>query len=150
MLDFIGKLIHISIYLHFLPFRGTEMAQATKNNHPLCYIVNDMTADDLVTQRVRASAAILTSATVLYQWFQTILRYVCAVLTSEYSQAALQRNISMAQCNTAVTPLLTHWSYCSLALRHRYEAMKMGLIQTPTPGWQITNASIYLAFRGLH
>ena len=25
----------------------------------------------------------------------------------------------MAQCKTAVTPLLTHWSYCSLALRHR-------------------------------
>ena len=27
---------------------------------------------------------------------------------------------SMAQCRTAVTPLLTHWSYCSLALNHRY------------------------------
>ena len=26
----------------------------------------------------------------------------------------------MAQGNTAVTPLLTHWSYCSLALNHRY------------------------------
>ena len=29
-------------------------------------------------------------------------------------------NISMTQCKTAVTPLLTHWSYCSLALSHRY------------------------------
>ena len=28
--------------------------------------------------------------------------------------------ISMALCKTAVTPLLTHWSYCSLALSHRY------------------------------
>ena len=28
--------------------------------------------------------------------------------------------ISMAQCKTAVTPLLTHWSYCSLALSHRF------------------------------
>ena len=28
--------------------------------------------------------------------------------------------ISMDQCKTAVTPLLTHWSYCSLALSHRY------------------------------
>ena len=29
--------------------------------------------------------------------------------------------ISMSQCKTAVTPLLTHWSYCSLALSLRYE-----------------------------
>ena len=28
--------------------------------------------------------------------------------------------ISMAKCKTAVTPLLTHWSYCSLALSHRF------------------------------
>ena len=28
--------------------------------------------------------------------------------------------ISMAQCKIAVTTLLTHWSYCSLALSHRY------------------------------
>ena len=28
--------------------------------------------------------------------------------------------ISMAQCKTAVTPLLTHWSYCSLQLSHWY------------------------------
>ena len=27
----------------------------------------------------------------------------------------------MAQCKTAVTPLLKHWSYCSLALSHRYD-----------------------------
>ena len=27
---------------------------------------------------------------------------------------------SMALCKTAVTPLLAHWSYCSLALSHRY------------------------------
>ena len=26
---------------------------------------------------------------------------------------------SMAQCTAAVTPLLTHWSYCSLTLSHR-------------------------------
>ena len=26
----------------------------------------------------------------------------------------------MALCKTAVTPLLTHWSYCSFALNHRY------------------------------
>ena len=26
--------------------------------------------------------------------------------------------VSMAKCKTAVTPLLTHWSYCSLAPSH--------------------------------
>ena len=26
----------------------------------------------------------------------------------------------MAQCKTAVSPLLTHWRYCSLELSHRY------------------------------
>ena len=30
------------------------------------------------------------------------------------------RIISKAWCKTAVIPLLTHWSYCSLALSHRY------------------------------
>ena len=29
-------------------------------------------------------------------------------------------HVSMAQRKTAVTPLLTHWSYCSIALSHRY------------------------------
>ena len=29
--------------------------------------------------------------------------------------------ITMAQCKTAVTPLLTHWSYCSLALSHWFK-----------------------------
>ena len=28
---------------------------------------------------------------------------------------------SMASCKTAVTPLLSNWSYCSLALSHRYD-----------------------------
>ena len=33
----------------------------------------------------------------------------------------------MAYSKTAVTPLLTHWSYCSLALDHRYEVTVMVL-----------------------
>ena len=33
-------------------------------------------------------------------------------------------HISMAWCKTAVTPLLTHWSYCSLAPSHRYIIQK--------------------------
>ena len=31
----------------------------------------------------------------------------------------IQNIISMLLCKTAVTPLLTYWSYCSLALSHR-------------------------------
>ena len=35
---------------------------------------------------------------------------------------------------TAVTPLLTHWSYCSLALSHRYRAEFVAfLIHAPNP-----------------
>ena len=34
----------------------------------------------------------------------------------------IQRSaISMASCMTSVTPLLTHWSYFSLTLSHRYD-----------------------------
>ena len=29
--------------------------------------------------------------------------------------------ISMAQCKKALSPLLTHWRYCSLELNHRYD-----------------------------
>ena len=32
--------------------------------------------------------------------------------------------ILMAQCKTAVTPLLMHWSYCSLALSHQSDLFK--------------------------
>ena len=32
----------------------------------------------------------------------------------------------MAWCKTAVTPLLTHWSYCSLALSHRSDGHYWG------------------------
>ena len=35
--------------------------------------------------------------------------------------------VSMAWCGTAVTPLLTHWSCCSLAVGHRYNTVATGL-----------------------
>ena len=31
--------------------------------------------------------------------------------------------IRMAYCKTTVTPFVTHWGYCSLALSHRYSAV---------------------------
>ena len=40
------------------------------------------------------------------------------------------RDKSMAHCKTALSPLLTHWRYCSLALSHRHDI------------------SLYLSFRG--
>ena len=33
-----------------------------------------------------------------------------------------KRNISMVSCKTAVSPLLKHWRYCSLARSHRFRA----------------------------
>ena len=41
------------------------------------------------------------------------------VRTSIITMAYADRHISMAQCKTSVTPVLTHWSYWSLALNHR-------------------------------
>ena len=37
------------------------------------------------------------------------------------SKLLWMRHISKAKCKTAVTPLLTYWSYCSLALSHCYD-----------------------------
>ena len=42
------------------------------------------------------------------------LQYHSATKTLNYTF------ISMVQFKTAVTPLLMHWSYCSIALNHRY------------------------------
>ena len=42
----------------------------------------------------------------------------CSLLC--YTHFCCGQIISMAYCKTTVTPLLTHWSYCSLTLSHRY------------------------------
>ena len=41
---------------------------------------------------------------------------------------------SMGYCKIAVTPLLTHWSYCSLALNHRYDLATLFTTGIPLPG----------------
>ena len=55
-----------------------------------------------------------------------IINEVISTLCHAYVTAYLFTNmrlhndiISMAQCKTAVNPLLRHWGYCSLALSHR-------------------------------
>ena len=45
--------------------------------------------------------------------------------------------ISMANCKTAGTPLLTHWSYCSLALSHRLNVSFKILFQPSLPDHKI-------------
>ena len=35
--------------------------------------------------------------------------------------------VSMAYCGTAVAPLITHWSCCSLAVGHQYNTVATGL-----------------------
>ena len=49
------------------------------------------------------------------------------------------RAILMAQRKTAVTPLQTHWSYCSLALSHRYRSVPYVLML-----WFLHSADIVL------
>ena len=46
------------------------------------------------------------------------------------SEILPSQNLSMAQCKTAVTPLLMHWSYCSLALSHHYDDLVYWCIYT--------------------
>ena len=63
------------------------------------------------------------------------------------------KGISMAiKCKTAVTPLLTHWSYCSLALSHRYWVpgcvqfdCKFGLASSGQVWWHRTMCSVNVA-----
>ena len=43
----------------------------------------------------------------------------------------------MAWCKSAVTPLLTHWSYCSLQLSHWYDT----LIRNKPSFWRIDPSS---------
>ena len=50
--------------------------------------------------------------------------------------------LSMAYCKTAVTPLLTHWSYCSLALSHGYDGTVYNVAAAPR--------QIVFWFEGLH
>ena len=40
-----------------------------------------------------------------------------------YETVMESKNISLAQCKNTVTLLLTHWSYCNLALSHRYRPL---------------------------
>ena len=52
------------------------------------------------------------------------------------SDDSVHRDLLMAQPKTAVTPLLTHWSYCSLALSHRYMHMiKPKWLEQHQPLW---------------
>ena len=43
----------------------------------------------------------------------------------------------MAQCKTALTPLQTHWSYCSLAPNHRYTRFTLCLWCVMVCQWSI-------------
>ena len=48
----------------------------------------------------------------IYNWFPEIIE-IHVHLVEVYG-------ILMVQCKTVVTPLVMHWSYCSLALSHRF------------------------------
>ena len=54
------------------------------------------------------------------------------------SRLMLRNSILMAQCKTAITPVLTHWSYSSLALKHRYAECCNCLNSFPTDGQTVT------------
>ena len=47
--------------------------------------------------------------------------FVLSTISLRCPILGVTRHISMAQCKTAVTPLLTQWSYFSLALNHLHD-----------------------------
>ena len=72
---------------------------------------------------------------IIRKLFQHIIKYACQISKSNYESIVpifviiiirllhyeLAKSISMTWCKIAVTPLLTHWSYCNIALSHRYD-----------------------------
>ena len=46
----------------------------------------------------------------------------------EMNNNEIEAYVSMTKYMTAVNPLLTHWSYCSFALSHRYDGLKSWLL----------------------
>ena len=56
-------------------------------------------------------------------WIHKIWWYYQNKATQNKIKQQQQQNISMAQCKTEVTPLLMHWSYCSLALSRGYTVL---------------------------
>ena len=59
------------------------------------------------------------------KWWSFCSRLISLDVNVRFFKLIYQYHISMAKCKTAVTPLLTHWSYCSLALSHRYHVEEM-------------------------
>ena len=73
--------------------------------------------------------------TVICQYF--VIIYLKILLNDVYLKSEKGIGvISMALCKTAVSPLPTHWRYCSLALRHRYISLCLAFVAVlPRPPW---------------
>ena len=66
-----------------------------------------------------------------------MIRYKIQGYWPLWSLGYLRCDVWMAQCKTAVTPLLMHWSYCSLALSHLCVLQQQYIINsavTDSPG----------------
>ena len=51
---------------------------------------------------------------------QNLWGYLAPLVHNELTHVGLVKHILMDKCKTAVSPLLMHWRYCSLALSHWY------------------------------
>ena len=80
-------------------------------------------------------AVLHVGATLIYmeRWVYAIL---FNTLKPEKIANWLYPNQSNDWCKTAVTPLLTHWSYCSIALSHRNTDQVILLIYICNTGFQ--------------
>ena len=89
------------------------------------YEINFPTKASLYLQLPRMSSRFILAAISMELGFQMLARkhpkhwLAC---TTEVPDIWKYKNTSKAWRKTAVTPLLTHWSYCSLVLSHRLMA----------------------------
>ena len=128
-MDFIAKLIYIKTILAIFIIchwngTGTWNHSLWETTIHCVYIVNITTADDLSTQRIKASVAILASVT--EEWIITLDKIPASFCSPWH------HGVPKQHCNTV------------------YKTMKIGPIWTPTSGWQITTASTDHAYSRLH
>ena len=56
-----------------------------------------------------------------------------------FSSYSTNPRILMAECKTAVTPMLIHWSYCSIALSHGYIYVPIDKLLWSPLLWKLDN-----------
>ena len=131
---------------------GCEVLQEWWNNGKITHQLQSWNAPAIWSERIlRKQPLTLMVLIVEYSWRTGPI----TMLLMPWLLASPGHQLSWHYCKTAVSPLLTHWRYCCLALIHLYIWDKQELvfheegIQQPAPSLYreiIENANILLHF----